>query len=155
MGLFDNTPIADLLKRMNNLSFDELFIDIISKNEVQTFIVKLNTDQMRLEFVNSDGVLLSDIGGGYSDGTVIEGNKKGKFKVDLYDTGDFHKSFRVQNITGRGFEIDSDPLKDDGTDLFERWGEKVEGLTVESLDKLSLFLVKYYQDTILKKLLGD
>lgn len=140
---------------MRSLSMEDLFIEVISKSEVKKYIVKLNTDQMRLEFMNSEGILLSSIGGPYADSTVRDGGKQGKFKVDLYDTGDFHKSFRVENITGRGFEIKSDPIKDDGTNLLEEWGEEVEGLTIESMDKLSLFLVNYYQDAIRKKLLSD
>lgn len=155
MGIFDNTPIKKLLDNMRSLSMEDLFIEVISKSEVKKYIVKLNTDQMRLEFMNSEGILLSSIGGPYADSTVRDGGKQGKFKVDLYDTGDFHKSFRVENITGRGFEIKSDPIKDDGTNLLEEWGEEVEGLTIESMDKLSLFLVNYYQDAIRKKLLSD
>jgi hypothetical protein len=152
MGIFDKTPIADFFKRAKALTEDDLFLAVITQQGVKKFIVKLNTDQMRLEFVNSEGVLLSDIGGGYSDQTLAEGKKKGKFKVDLYDTGDFHKSFRVENVTGKGFTITSDPIKEDGTNLLDEWGAEVEGLTFESLGKLSLFLVSRYQSEIRKKL---
>ncbi len=113
------------------------------KSEVQKFIVKLNTDQLRYQFVNSDGVLLSDIGGNYSPFTVQEGNKRNEFSVDLYDTGEFHESFRIVGVSGQGFFIDSDPEKDD-VNLLEQWGEKVEGLTFESMAKASEFLLRYY-----------
>jgi hypothetical protein len=102
--------------------------------------------------MDSNGVLLSSIGGGYSDTTMQNGSKSGKFKVDLYDSGDFHESFRVENISGKGFEIKSNPIKDDGTNLLEEWGDDVEGLTFESLDKLSVFLIKKYKELILRKL---
>ena len=152
MGIFDNTPIGELIRRGYAISEGELFMDVISENETRNLIVKLNTDQMKLEFKNSKGELLSSVGGPYSPYTVSEGGKQGRFKVDLYDTGDFHESFRVENVSGSGFEIKSDPIKDDGTNLLNEWGEDVEGLTVESLDKLSLFLVKKYQEIILSKL---
>ena len=152
MGIFDNTPIGELIRRGYAISETELFMDVVSENETRKLIVKLNTDQMKLEFKNSKGELLSSVGRPYSPYTVSEGNKKGRFKVDLYDTGDFHESFRVENVSGLGFEIKSDPIKDDGTNLLNEWGADVEGLTVESLDKLSLFLVKKYQEIILRKL---
>ena len=153
MGIFDKTPIRDFLNRAKELTEEALFLAVITQQDTKKFIVKLNTDQLKMEFINSEGILLSDIGGGYSDFTLSKGKKKGKFKVDLYNTGEFHKAFRVENITGKGFSIVSDPIKDDGTDLLNEWGAEVEGLTFESLDKLSLFLVSKYQTEIRKKLL--
>ena len=153
MGIFDKTPIGDLLRRAKALTVDELFVSVVSLQDSKKFIAKLNTDQMRLGFMDSNGTLLADIGGGYSDSTLSGGKKKGRFKVDLYDTGDFHRSFRVENVTGSGFTIKSDPIKGDGTNLFEEWGADIEGLTFESLEKLSLFLVDKYQIEIRKKLI--
>ena len=153
-NLFDTTPLGQMLKRGKAISENAVFIEIISDNNVKETIVKMNTDQMRLNYMNSKGELLSDVGGGYSDYTVAVGGKSGKFNVDLYDTGDFHRSFRVENISGTGFSIVSDPIKDDGTNLLQEWGEDVEGLTFENIDKLSLFLLNLYQKKVLKILLG-
>jgi hypothetical protein len=153
-NLFDKTPLGQMLKRGMAISEDAVFIEIISDFDVRETIVKMNTDQMKQDFMDSKGVLLSDIGGGYSDYTVAVGGKSGKFNVDLYDTGDFHRSFRVENISGTGFSIISDPIKDDGTNLLREWGEDVEGLTFENLDKLALFLLNLYQIKVLKILLG-
>lgn len=153
-GLFDKTPLRTLLNNLKALSEGEMFVELLSKDEVQKFIVKLNTDQLKLEFVNSDGVLLSDIGGGYSDYTLSLGGKKGKFSVDLYDTGKYQKSFRIENITITHFEINSDPVKEDGTNLLEEWGQKVEGLTVKSLDEAARFLIPLYQELIRKRIIN-
>lgn len=152
MGLFDKTPIADLLMKAKAITENELFINVISQTDTQKLIVKLNTDQMKVQYMDANGVLLSSVGGGYSDTTMQGGSKAGKFKVDLYDSGDYHESFRVESIKGTGFVIKSDPIKDDGTNLLEEWGKDVEGLTFESLDKLSVFLIKKYQELILRKL---
>ena len=120
------------------------------RDKVQKFMVKLNTDQLRYEFVNSDGVLLSDIGGNYSPFTVEVGNKQNEFSVDLYDTGEFHQSFKIVGVSSKGFFIDSDPIKD-GVNLLEQWGEKVEGFTFESLSKASEFLLGLYIEKIRKE----
>ena len=151
---FDNTKIGRMLAAAKRIDMDRLFIDIVSEDSTEKFIVKLNTDQMRLKFINSDGVLLSDIGGGYSPSTLQRGKKKGEFSVDLYDTGQFHESFRVENVTGSGFEIKSDPNKGDGVNLLDEWGPEIEGLTFESMEVLSRFLVKKYQQRIKNILLN-
>lgn len=142
----------ELLNRMKGLSEDQLFIDVISDEMTQKTIVNLNTNQLRFEYIDSKGRLLADIGGGYSDFTMATGRKAGRFKVDLYDTGEFHESFRVESINGKGFEIKSDPIKDDGTNLLEEWGEDVEGLTLESMDKLVQFMIPLYQKWLRNKL---
>lgn len=153
-NMFDTTRLGQMLKRGKAISENAVFIEIMSDKGIQEMVVKMNTDQMKLDFINSKGELLSDIGGGYSDYTVVVGGKSGKFNVDLFDTGDFHASFRVENVSGDGFSIVSDPIKDDGTNLLKEWGEDVEGLTFENLEKLSLFLLNLYQTKVLKILLG-
>lgn len=148
MNLFAKTKLFELAGKVNRLSEASIFVDVVSDRKVQEFIVKLNTDQMRVDFMNSDGVPLADIGGEYSPFTVQTGNKKGRDKVDLYDTGEFHKSFRIQNIRATGFEITSDPVKEDGTNLLVEWGKEIEGLTFENLEKASTFMAEFYRQKI-------
>jgi len=149
MNLFEKTPLfTKLFARIKSLNEGKIFVDVMRNNEVQKFIVKLNTDQMRVDFMNSDGVKLSDIGGSYSPFTVQKGGKKSASSVDLYDTGEFHESFRIQNIRSSGFEITSDPVKSDGTNLLTEWGKEIEGLTFESLEKASNFMIEFYQDKL-------
>ena len=125
----------------------------MTKRDVQKFIVKLNTDQMRLDFMNSKGVPLAEIGGGYSDFTMQTGKKKGRDKVDLYDTGEFHESFKIIGITGDQFLIDSDPDKGGGTNLLIEWGKEIEGLTFENLRAAAEYMHGFYRQKILKYLL--
>lgn len=152
VNLFDDTPLGKMFERIKLLDEGKFFVEIINRDEVEKFIVKLNTDQMRLQFINSEGVALSEIGGGYSDRTLAQGNKKGRFKVDLYDSGDFHNSFRIEQVRPDGFNIVSDPVKGDGTNLLEEWGEEVEGLTFESETKAANFILKFYQEKLLQLL---
>ena len=149
-NLFADTPLGKMFERAKLLDEGRFFVEIMNRDDVEKFVVKLNTDQMRLQFINSEGVPLSEIGGGYSDSTLARGNKKGRFKVDLYDSGDFHESFRIEQIRPDGFSIVSDPVKGDGTNLLEEWGQEVEGLTFESETKAANFILKFYQQKILQ-----
>lgn len=144
-----------MLRRAQNIPEGQFFVEIMNNRAVQKFTLKLNTDQMKLEFINADGVPLADVGGEYSDFTMQQGKKSGRANVNLFDTGEFHDSFKIENISVDGFDITSDPIKDDGTNLLNEWGKEVEGLTFESLGKLANFLIPLYQDKLLKYLLGD
>ena len=155
MNLFDKTPIGGLMRRIKSLNEGRIFVEVMSEGKVQAYVVKLNTDQMKVDFMNSDGVLLSDIGGEYSDFTMQAGRKKSKTSVDLYDTGEFHESFRVERVRADSFEINSDPVKDDGTNLLVEWGKEIEGLTFESLEKTSTFIIDFYVEKIRKHLGTD
>jgi len=42
----------------------------------------------------------------------------------------------VIRLFNDSFDIVSDPNKDDGTSLFDRWGKEIEGLTEENLQKV-------------------
>jgi hypothetical protein len=145
MGLFEKTRLGQSLKAAKRLDSGKLFIEFMNDDAVEKFTVDLNTEQMKSGFMDSNGVQLSDIGGAYSPMTVATGRKKNAESVDLYDTGAFHKSFRIEKITADGFEIVSDPVKGDGTNLLDEWGEAVEGLTFESKDQLAKFLLNLYQ----------
>lgn len=145
---FEQTDIGQILKNIKLLNAADIFVSVMKQKETQDFIVKLNTDQLRWEFINSEGELLSDIGGGYSNFTLSLGKKQGKFKVDLYDTGEYHESFRIENISAAGFDITSDTNKGE-TDLKERWGDEIEGLTFESIQKAAEFMLNLYFEEIL------
>jgi len=145
MNLFSKTALFDLSARIKKLDEGRIFMEIMKNEIVQKLVVNLNTNQLRFDFMNSDGILLSDIGGEYSPTTMQGGKKKSKTSVDLYDTGDYHESFRVTAITRSSFDITSDPVKSDGTNLLQEWGKEIEGLTFESLEKLITFMIEFYR----------
>lgn len=148
------TRLGQFLRRGALLDEQKLFVQVVSQKKVQRFIVKLNTDQMRIDFMNSDGILLSQIGGGYSDYTMSKGKKSARENVDLYDEGDFHNSFRIEHINGDGFDITSDPIKSGGTNLLVEWGKEIEGLTFDNMRVAGEFMLGFYREKILKHLLG-
>lgn len=132
------------------ISASEIFVTVMREKEAQDEAVRLNVSQMRDDFMNSDGVLLSQIGGNYSPSTMAKGRKKSPESVDLYDTGEFHKSFRVQNVSTTGFEIVSDSIKDDGTDLKIEWGPEIEGLTDANQRELAEFILDVFFDDLMR-----
>lgn len=151
--MFENTEIVQMLKRVIAIDETAVFISV-SDGEVLDFIAELNRDQLR-KGRNSKGELLSDIGGGYSDLTLELNPEKSRFVVNLFDTGEYYDSINV-TVDASGYNIESDPLKEDfgyTTNLFDRWGKDIEGLSEENLnrlviEKLTEKYVKYLYENI-------
>lgn len=150
-NIFQDTALFEMFRNVKRLHEGRLFVSVISRNEVKNLIVDLNVEQMQLNFMDSNGRQLSSIAGDYSPFTVEAGGKKNAQSVDLHDTGYFHDSFEVVKITQKNFSINSDPRKDDGTNLLEVWGEDIEGLTFENLEKLGQYLIPKYIEEIKKQ----
>jgi hypothetical protein len=126
----------------NALALDEnkIINQILSNKSFQEFIIDLNTEgQLFDKGINSLGVKLSDIGGLYSPVTIELSKAKGRPKksassINLFDTGDYYKSFKIV-LFNDSFDIVSDPIKND-SNLFDDWGKEIEGLTEENLQKV-------------------
>ncbi len=126
----------------NAIALDEnkIINQILSNKSFQEFIIDLNTEgQLFDKGINSLGVKLSDIGGLYSPVTIELSKAKGRPKksassINLFDTGDYYKSFKIV-LFNDSFDIVSDPIKDD-SNLFDDWGKEIEGLTEENLQKV-------------------
>ena len=130
---------------------------ILSDRAILNWIEEANRKQL-LTGKNSFDVKLSDIGGGYSDFTLQNNTSsisKTRNDVNLYDTGEFHKSITVTVDTSL-LEIDADPFKTDEngktTSLFDEWGEDIIGLNEENLQELIDTLKDKLIIEILKKL---
>lgn len=141
-----DTELGDMLRRVNNLDPVRVFIKV-SDGEVETLVAELNREQLR-QGKNSKDQFLSEIGGGYSDLTLELHPEKSRFTVTLFDTGEYYNSIKVNTDNNGGWEITSDPLKEDfgrTTNLFERWGTDIEGLTDENIEKvISTLLIDKY-----------
>ena len=128
-----------LLNFIIKLDANQLLFEVWSDKEVQELIIGLNTkDQLFEKGIDATGKSLKEIGGDYSPFTKKIKSRKGQptDRVTLKDTGVFHKSFGVIPDFS-GFTILSDPIKvSDGfqTNLFDRWGGNVEGLTTENIN---------------------
>lgn len=143
MAGWEDTEIWKLCQRISQLDEDELFLEA-SDQEVLDEMENLNRRQL-IQGQNSEGEMLSSIGGEYSDLTMklaeAEGRpKSGKGIVNLHDHGDYHNSIQY-DVDKSGYPITSDPIKTDplsgaSTNLLERYGPEVEGLTEENMNQI-------------------
>ena len=146
--------LRDVLTNVINLDSDEVMFVVLSRPDVQELIVILNTDEQLFQGINADGISLNDIGGDYSLFTTVP-IKKAKglpFNfVTLFDEGDFYDTFKVK-VQKDGFIIEADTIKE-GTDLQDRWGFELLGLTDESKNELVENIKEYIVAIITKKIL--
>jgi len=152
MGLMD-TVLGDLMERTMHISQKEIwfyvFYDTKFKTEVLDFI---RIDQLFEQGVNEDNEVI----GTYSLRTQMEFNpeKVANTPYTLKDTGDFYRSFMLE-VVPDGIIINADGIKDDGTDLLQRFTDKILGLTDESKIKLIEKVKAKYYETTLRLLRGD
>ena len=140
--------LSDLINNVKRLDFNSTFFFVFSQDDIQIFTMELNTGdpnnsefgQLFLEGVDSEGTLLDSIGGAYAPITVAIKRELGLpvNRVTLYQEGGFYRSWRfIQHEDG--FTLSADTIKqgDETIDLQDRWGDKLVGLTDESIKRLS------------------
>jgi hypothetical protein len=150
--------MADILKvayTLANTNVTQVLIKILEQKSTEKFIVNLNTRvQLYKDGENSEGVKLSTIGGSYKPSTIAikkaQRPRRPTNRVTLYDTGKYHKTFTATPTASADFIIDSDPMKG-SFDLFERWGEDVEGLNDENMNKVLDYLEAKFWAYIFRK----
>ena len=148
-----DTVLGDLMERTMHISQKEIwfyvFYDTKFKTEVLNFI---RIDQLFEQGVNEDNEVI----GTYSLRTQMEFNpeKVANTPYTLFDTGDFYRSFMLE-VVPDGIIINADGIKDDGTDLLQRFTDKILGLTDESKIKLIEKVKAKYYETTLRLLRGD
>ena len=160
MALFANNIMTDYLgQQKTRLTGLNIWIEIVDHEEVKNFIINLITeDQLFDKGIDGTGAPLeaSDGRTAYSPRTVqiksTKGGKSGKVSnITLYDTGDYYESHEVK-VDNTSFTVDANPIKGDGTNLFEVWGDEIIELTDENMDLLIDFLlektVTYTRETI-------
>jgi hypothetical protein len=143
---------------VSSINQNVLINTILSRPEYQKFIIELNTEVQLFELnVDSDGIKLAANRSGYSINTLRisaeEGRpKRGRDRVDLHDTGDYYRSHAVEigSLKDNYFTMLSDAQKDD-TDLIDEWGP-VLGLTVDSMNKLSEFILLAFLPLLLEEI---
>ena len=146
MGLMD-TVLGDLMERSKALSQREIWFYVFSDMKFKTKVLDfIRIDQLFEQGVNEDDQVI----GRYSiiTETVYNPEKVAGSPYTLKDTGDFYKSFMME-VLPDGIIINADGIKDDGTDLLERFTDKILGLTDESKIKLVKELKeKYYTESL-------
>jgi hypothetical protein len=146
--MWEDTELGNMMNRVRNLDPVRVFIKV-SDTEVERQVAELNRDQLR-KGKNALDQNLSDIGGPYSEFTLDLHPEKSKYVITLYDTGEYYDSIVARTDSNGGWEIQSDPMKEDfgrTTNLFERWGREIEGLTDENIDKIvtDILIGKYVE----------
>lgn len=131
-------------------------IAMFSREDVKEFMIELNTvGQLFDKGQDSVGNLLPT----YSKTTelITGGKKKAGQPFTLFDTGEFYGSFTVI-VDGNGdADIEANTIKvDDGqlTDLLDIATPFIIGLSNESKDKLSQFLIPIIQQIVRQTLVN-
>ena len=155
--------IVDLSNKFKALDINVLINTILSRPEFKKLIIQLNTkgqptSQLFELNVDSTGVQLSSIGGDYSPFTLEKAReegrpKKGASNINLYDTGEYYDSFKVDfpSLAADYFLILSNPQKDE-TNLEDDWGQNLEGLTEKNLELLQEKILEELPQLIFKSL---
>jgi hypothetical protein len=114
---------------------DEIFQLALDNRTIRDLIVFMNTeDQLGEDHVNSKGEELFNIFTQRTTYSLFDKKGRGGKPYELKDTGEFWRSFKAK--VGRGFiVITSDPFKGEDN-IFEAYGNDVEGLTEENLEAL-------------------
>lgn len=129
-----------LLENLNKFNLNDVFFAVWNRNDVQDFIIELNTKgepTSQLYELGEDA--LGKSLGEYSINTIegtsnFEGKKSKGQRYDhitLNDTGAFYESFKV-NPTKRGYKI----TVNDSNDLVKDFGVEIIGLSKENIDLL-------------------
>lgn len=153
MGYVDvmNTEIGVKLRSAKLLSEAVAWYDSLSPDVTKKILDWIRYDQLFNQGIDSDGDLL----GTYSYLTQIlsGGRKKWGDHYTLYDTGDFYRGMFVV-VLKDSLVVDSDEaVKEDGTNLFYKYGDNIVGLTDENMAKLIEVLRDKYI-TFARKVLG-
>jgi len=150
----DWSDILDLCTRGLSITESGAWTYSISKREIQAEIIRLNQEQLYEEGIDSNNASL----GSYRPFTIEKKLSKGRGKgrrvdhVTLYDEGDFYASMRVI-YDSDSFEVTADDSSKYDRPLFEIYGENVVGLTKFNIERIQLFIMKYYIEYVNKTLL--
>lgn len=126
--------------------------EVWRKPAVQKFIVELNTEgqptsQLFEKGEDAKGKSLPPYKQTTIEGTSSFQGKKQKGQrfdhMTLKDTGAFYDSFFVRPFL-KGFRIEADGVKEDGSDLFSRYGEDIAGLNEENKVILCEFIRPFF-----------
>jgi hypothetical protein len=153
-----------VLNRAGNLHPKYVWLRVFSDRDLQKWIIKvlIQDDQLQ-KGIDGTGGRITDTEGNnaYSFWTelITQGRKQQGDPYTLKDTGEFYESM-VFLLGQNFFEIDADPNKTDEftgktTNLFDKYGEDIVGLTEESTSKLQEELKERYIIEIRKILSGN
>ena len=152
--------LQNLLRNMKSLNKDVVMSDMINNairaNEDQ--IIELNTrKQIYDKGIRSDGAKIKLFGKNYeiySRGYTRHKRSKGLYrgKVDLNYSGDYLASYEIQYFLNK-IEIEPSAAQADlGAILRDMYGEEIEGLTPENLEKMAKIITPNLRKQLLNYL---
>jgi hypothetical protein len=135
-----------IAENLANINATQLLKKILGRNDIQALMIKLNTEN-QLEKLNENpfGIKLYKIGGKYAPSTSKR-KGVGATKIDLKDSGNYYRTFKVVPLANGSANIISDNTIH-GSDTFlsnERWGV-VEGLN----EKNTLIVLRAIDEEII------
>lgn len=153
-----------LLNRVGALTPKYIWMKVFSDKDLQKYIIDvLIQDEQLQKGIDGTGQRITDNEGNnsYSFWTeLISGGKKQEGDpYTLKDTGEFYQSM-VFLLGQNFFEVDADPNKTNEftgkvTNLFDKYGEEIVGLTEQSTEKLKEKLKEKYNEQIRRVLSGN
>jgi hypothetical protein len=133
------TEIGAVLNKLRTIRTQDIWNKVFMDKTLSNMILEMiQQDQLFNEGVDEDG----DIIGTYSEWTeMLNPEKVAGTPYTLFDTGEFYKSMRIV-VLNDSFVVEAQPVKidEDGkkTNLFEKYGEGIIGLTDENKQKLAI-----------------
>ena len=142
-----------LLGNIQKLDLNDIFLSMWRRNDVQDYIIELNTEgektsQLFELGVDSQGNRLGDYSGFTKNIKASKGQRIDH--ITLKDTGEFYKSFKV-TPNKKGFRISANPNKEDNN-LFDDFGIDIVGLTKENVKLLLDFIEPMFSKEFEKRL---
>lgn len=141
------TKLGVLIERIATLSDGILFFETVSKGETMAFIIEMN--HLRLDAgLKTDGEIIADLEWGEDSYTYTSQKKYAEIgriidagsNYTMNYTGEFYKSINISEITEDLFQLDADPIKNDGTNLFAVYGREILGLSDNDKTELAHFM---------------
>lgn len=169
--------LTDLLNNVTKLDEQKIFLEIVSQQGVQAFILSLNlTDQLFVDGVNSDGESLGEYTSYTADNKAGEPYTVEKYTIDdlgfvqvenisksvsegdsytLLDKGELYGNYKVV-IDGGGFTLSANTNKKDGdkTVNLESVYGKIVGLNEKSKSELAEAVIPLVVNEVRRVLLS-
>lgn len=147
------TEIGAVLNKLRTLRTESIWHKVFQDKTLSNMILEMiRQDQLFKQGIDEDG----DIIGLYSEWTeMLNPDKQAGTPYTLFDTGAFYESMRIV-VLNDSFVVEAQPIKidEDGkqTNLFEKYGEGIVGLTDENKEKLAIEIKKRFIDEVNKLL---
>lgn len=147
------TQIGAVLTKFRKIRTQDIWHKVFIDKTLSTIVLEMiKQDQLFKQGIDEDG----DIIGLYSEWTeMLNPDKVAGTPYTLFDTGAFYESMKIV-VLNDSFVVEAQPIKidEDGkkTNLFEKYGEGIIGLTDENKEKLAIEIKQRFINEVNKLL---